>query len=317
MRLSALGRSNFIFPVGSRPRLTIGITGASGFVGSCLMADYACRGHRIIAFSRRVVATSNEVEFRPYDLDRGLAAEQLRDVDILIHAAFERAAGDGEASSRRNIRGTSLLFESAREAGTIFVFLSTLLARADAKSVYGKHKYALESLLAPQGAIIIRPGLVVGDGGLIRSLYVALRRGFVPLVDGGELTILVVGTEDLATAIELACVNGLNGRQNVCADRVVSIAEVARTLAQRFHLQPRFIRVPWGAAFAVARAAERLGIALPLTSESLLGMRGFQTEGSSASLAGLGWKARTWPELLPLLSFEERSENGIRAVAGE
>lgn len=285
-------------------------------MGSHLVAEYARRGHRVVAFSRRDGQSGGDAEFREYDLDRGLGVEQLRDVDVLIHGAFVRAVGDVD-SSDRNIRATALLFQVAREADTAFVFLSTILANGDAESRYARHKYATESLLVEGGALVARPGLVVGDGGLIRSLYLSMRRGFVPLIDGGALAIAVVGTEDLATAIELAYRSGLQGRHNICANEVVSIAEVARTLARRFHLRPRLIPVPWSAAFAAAGVAERLGIALPLTTESLLGMRAFKTEPPSADLAARGFEARAWPELLPLLSFAERSANGIPAVSGE
>lgn len=256
-----------------------------------------------MAFGRDPRDVPPGFEFRSYDLDRGLPVEALTDVDVLIHGAFVPAARTEKGAAERNIRATRSLSEAARMAGTEFVFLSTLSARPEAKSQYGIHKYASEMMLADTAALIIRPGLVVGDGGLVRSLFRSLRSGVTPLIDGGSQLVQVVGTEDLASALGAAIAGGLRGPHNVCAQEPVSIAEMARSLAERFHLRPRYLSVPWGPAYAAAGLAERLGIALPLTTESLLGLRTAHVEAPSAALAKLNWKARTWPELLPSLSF--------------
>lgn len=272
-------------------------------MGSHLLRSFADRGHRVVAFGRDRLGVPPAFEFRSYDLDRGLPAAALTAVDVLIHGAFIPAVRTEKDAAERNIRATRDLSDAARMAGAKFVFLSTLSARPEAKSRYGIHKYASELMLADSGALIIRPGLVVGDGGLIRSLFRSLRSGIVPLIDAGTQSVQVVGTEDLAMAIGTAIAGELRGRHNVCATEAVSIAEMARSLGERFHLRPRYITVPWAPAYAVARLAERLGITLPLTTESLLGLRTAQYESPSAAFLKLNWNIRAWPELIPSLSF--------------
>lgn len=233
-----------------------------------------------------------------------LSSDSLAGLDVLIHGAFIRAERAKVDASEANIRATRALFEASKRNGTKFVFISTILARPDAESHYALHKCASERMLAEREALVIRPGLVIGDGGLLRSLYLSLQRGFTPLIDGGTQAISIVGTEDLASAISVALESRLRGRQTVCAEDVVQIKEIARTLAERFGLKAHFLSVPWVAAYIGASVAERLRIPLPLTRETLLGMRGSYAEAPSIELVEQGWRAKTWPELLPALSFE-------------
>ena len=294
---------------------TIGITGASGFVGRHLLDIFAGRGYRVIAFGRDPITVPPGSEFRRYDMEEALSPSALADVDVIVHCAFIRA-GRGELNvADRNIHAVRALSDAAIERGATFVFLSTSLARPDAKSEYGRHKYESETMLSERGALIIRPGLVVGNGGLIRTLYRTSRGRIVPLIDGGSQVIPVIGATDLGAGIALAIDLGIRGRHAVCAPGEVPIAVIARTLASQFHLHPAYISVPWGMAYAAAAAAERLGLPLPITTETLLGMNGFVTEAPSSVLAEHGFRASTWPELLPSLSFEP--PDGIPASPGE
>ena len=207
------------------------------------------------------------------------------------------------------MRGTRRLYEAALESGTTFVFLSSISARPDAQSAYGMHKYALEMMLAGNDALIMRPGLVVGDGGLIRSLYTYLKRGIVPLIDRGIQVVPTIGMEDLVDAIATALRCDLRGRHTVCSDEIVRISTIATSMAARFGLRPRYVNVPWGIAFAIARLAERAGVTFPLTTENLLGMKLVETEPPSVALEEAGWRARRWAELLPDLTFADMKQS--------
>lgn len=272
-----------------------------------MLRSFVRRGYRVVAFARESTRVTEGVEGRSYEMDSELPPPALAGIDVIIHAAFIRSNRDNRDATERNIRATRLLYDAAAQAGVRLVFLSSLSARENAQSQYGVQKYALEQMLAETDSLIVRAGLVVGDGGLIRSLYLSMRGGFAPLVDGGSQPVQVIGTEDLASAIALALSHGLAGRHTVCSEEIISIVEIARSMARQFHLRPRYISVPWAPAYAVAVLAERLGLRLPLTTENLMGLRAAEPEQPSYVLSNLGWRALPWAALLPGLSFEPKS----------
>jgi nucleoside-diphosphate-sugar epimerase len=282
--------------------VNVGITGARGFVGSLLAAAFASAGHRVVPFVR---ASSAPLPYgaRAFDLDAPVDAATLAGLDALVHAAYIPATPANPDAARRNVEGTLRLHAAARSAGVPFVFLSSLSARADAQSAYGKHKFALEATLAPAGAVIVRPGLVTGDGGLLRNLAAALQRPFVPLVDRGRQTVQVVSGSALAAAIEIALAAGLHGRLTVCSEESVTLSHIAHSMAALLNVRPRFVNVPWGIAFAVATLAERAGATLPLTTENLLGMRVSQAATPSPELLARGWRPESWDAIVPALVF--------------
>jgi nucleoside-diphosphate-sugar epimerase len=279
----------------------VGVTGANGFVGRGIADALRRHGHRIVAFVRRTDEDVPGAEMRRYEIDS--PPPSLEGVDVVVHAAYVRATSSAPDAAERNIRGTLSLCAAAQAAGATFVFLSTLSARTDARSAYGKHKQALEQQLLPLDVLILRPGLVIGDGGLVRGLYDTICRGIVPVIDGGRQRVSVVGIEDLAGALELALVSGVRGRLNVCADDEVSVAHMVSSLAERVSRHPRIVSVPWRFAYAAAWLAEHAGISLPLTTENLHGMRVNAAENPSAELLHRGWRGRSWDELLPALAF--------------
>jgi nucleoside-diphosphate-sugar epimerase len=236
----------------------------------------------------------------------------MRDVDVLVHAAFLRAGRTVHESSRRNIGATVRAYGACAATEARFVFLSSLSATPQARSEYGRHKYALERALANCAALVLRPGLIVGNGGLIAALHAAVLRGFVPLVDGGTQLAQVVGIDDLADAILLSLGPRLAGSYTVCAAESITIRAIAESLAERADAQPRYLSIPWRPAFAGASLAEAIGLTLPLTTENLWGLRNTTLQMPSAELQQLGWRARDWRELLPALTFDAGSTGGGR-----
>jgi nucleoside-diphosphate-sugar epimerase len=283
----------------ARPPGVVAVTGATGFVGGGLLAAFARAGIPAVGFARDPSRGGERAPaYRSYALEKALSPAALDGIDVLVHCAFVPHRHGARDSSERNVRGTIALYGAAREAGVRFVFLSSLSAVPEARSEYGRHKLALERALRDTDALLLRPGLVVGNGGLVRGLYDAAQRGFVPLIDGGQQLVQVIGMRDLADAIVLGVAAGLRGAHVVAAERALTLRELARSLCRRFGLTPRYVGVPYALAWPVAVAADRLGLRLPLTPENLLGMRVARRHEPSAAYAELGWRARDWDALL-------------------
>lgn len=120
-----------------QPRLTIAITGASGFVGASLTALLETGGHTVRPLVRRTPTDASEIQWDP---KRGLVdPTQAEGVDAVIHLAGENLASGRWTQAKMDriresrVTGTRLLAESfARLENPPATFVS-----ASAIGIYG------------------------------------------------------------------------------------------------------------------------------------------------------------------------------------
>ena len=250
------------------------VTGGGGFIGSALLRGFDARGWRAIGCGPRR-PPANRFEWRAYDLGwRQLPDELFEGAGVLVHAAYAKRDYD------RNVAGTMLLCERAARCGVRrIVFLSSLAAHADALSSYGKQKYELEKRLGALGALVVRPGLVLGNGGLFGAMCAYLRdRRIVPLIDGGRQPVQTVYVEDLVEAICDGVERGATGIYTVAEEEPVAYREFYAALADRMRVRVRFVAIPFWAAGLAVTAAGALHVALPIDRDNLLGLRAMRAD---------------------------------------
>ena len=191
-------------------RRTIAVTGATGFVGSALVAALEAEpGLAIRALARTPAGTpSPNVDWRQVgDIASGPAwTDLLLGVDVVVHLAARahvlRERGEDPLGEYRrvNVAGSVRLARAAAAAGVRrFVYLSSIKVNGERgrytehdapapRDAYGISKLEAEnSLRGVSGetgmeVVIIRPPLVYGPGvtGNFRSLLRMVRRG-IPL----------------------------------------------------------------------------------------------------------------------------------------
>src|SRR4051794_2495647 len=116
--------------------LTFGITGARGFIGSELTRHLRSLGHRVVPLSR--TKPDGEDHYLPFDLGETPSAESLRELDVLVHGAYDFRCRDAAEHRKKNIDGSIALFRQAKAAGVPrLVFLSSLSAFPGCRSAYG------------------------------------------------------------------------------------------------------------------------------------------------------------------------------------
>jgi nucleoside-diphosphate-sugar epimerase len=173
------------------------ITGLNGFIAARLADHLAKAGHRVTGSSR---TASTIPGAKVWSLGDPPDESMFREVDVLVHCAhdFERGA------VHRNIDGTLALANAARRAGVgRQIFVSSLSARPDAPSEYGRAKAATEKVFLECGDTVVRPGTVIGKGGLFGKMAAMIReKSILPLVDGGKVEMTVIGIADLCRAME-------------------------------------------------------------------------------------------------------------------
>lgn len=250
------------------------VTGGGGFIGSSLLRGFDARGWRAIGCGPRR-PPANRFEWRAYDLGwRQLPDELFAGAGVLVHAAY--AKRDYE----RNVAGTLLLCDRAARCGMRVVFLSSLAAHSKALSSYGKQKYELERRLDARGALVVRPGLVIGDGGLFGAMCAYLRgHRAIPLIDGGTQPLQTVYIDDLVDALCAAAERNDCGTFTVAERDPVSYRDFYAALAQRMHARARFVAIPFWAADLAVRAAGAMRVALPIDRDNLLGLRAMRADG--------------------------------------
>src|SRR3954453_1064652 len=138
-------------PVGAANRPLIALTGATGFIGQCLLRELPKRGYRLRVLLRRPSVVSMDAASavvgdlaRPQNMAAGLA-----DVGAVIHSAGLAHAMSGlpEDDYRMlNTEATIRLARAAQRAGVKrFVFLSSIRAQSGPSS-----EQVLTETLAPQ-----------------------------------------------------------------------------------------------------------------------------------------------------------------------
>ena len=262
----------------------VAITGSNGFIGSAL--KQACIDYGISAVGMcRNPKQKDEITF---DLnDPTTFAKIPGDVTTLIHTAYTTQAKDLKQAFHANITGSETLFNYCHEKNIKIIFLSSCSAHAKSQSFYGKSKYQLESYLN-ENDTIIRPGFVIGDGGIYKRLEQSMHTlRFAPLFWGGQQPLQIIQLEDLVKGIINACLQKCTGTYNLVYPTPYPLQEFYRQIFIKQKMTPRFLHLPGNIALLVLKIAEFLKIPLPLTSENLLGLKNLQIFESDCEKLGV------------------------------
>jgi len=279
-------------------RETFAVTGASGFLGAALCRTLRAGGHRVRALVRdpaRLPADLAGLDVFRCDLPDGVEADALEGgVGALVHCAFEMRFRDAERARTVNVDGSARIFDEARRKGVgRILFVTSMSAHDGAISVYGRCKREVEALLDPARDAILRPGHIVGEGGVFwRQAASIARLPFIPLFYGGRQEIQVLALADACEAVRRMLERGITGRLTVAHPQTLTLREFYSAIAVAVNKPPRFLRLPGGLTWALLRVAERAGVRLPLSSDNLLGLKQLRVFDVEQSLARLGLSPR-------------------------
>jgi nucleoside-diphosphate-sugar epimerase len=253
----------------------IAVTGANGFIGSALCRDLTARGATVRPLARPA-----------FDLARPAVGDGVRAV---VHCAHDFT------DPPLNIDGTLRLLDACVGSGVVqFVFISSLAAHAGAESTYGRTKWELECRLAAVTGLtvtILKPGTVLGPGGLFARVRRVARLPVLPVFfGGGRLQTVLI--DDLCAAVAAAIERRLAGTYVVAEPSGVPLVEFYRAVAAMDGRHPWLARLNGNLALPLARLAERAGLHLPVTADSLLGLKHLVHFDTAASRAALGVEPR-------------------------
>jgi UDP-glucose 4-epimerase len=291
-------------PVGAKP--LIALTGATGFIGQCLLRDLPKHGYRLRVLLRRPSVVPMECASavvgdlaRPQNM-----AAALADADAVIHSAGVAHAMSGlpEDDYRvLNTEATIALARAAQRAGVKrFIFLSSIRAQSGPTAehvltedlapqpteAYGRSKLAAEQGLAELDLdwVALRLVLVYGAGvkGNMAEL-VRFARAPYPLPLGalrGRRSLLAL--DNLVAAIDtvLAAPGRLRRPFLVADPAALTIPEMIAALRRGLNRSPGLIPVPPSLLEMALRAAGRTEIYQRLAGSLV---------ADPAALLRLGW----------------------------
>lgn len=185
----------------------IAVTGATGFLGSHLVATLLAEGESVRGLVRPGSTASGEsgAEYIRGDVRRReTARDLLRGCDAAVHLAASFSPSDDVAEII--VEGTRALLAAAREAsiGRV-VFLSCLGAEAASHSSYLAAKWEAEQLVRSSElpTVILRPSVILGRGdGVTRPLAELIRSWpVIPIPGTGEHRSQPVDVDDVVRCV--------------------------------------------------------------------------------------------------------------------
>jgi nucleoside-diphosphate-sugar epimerase len=124
------------------------------------------------------------------------------------------------------------------------------------------------------GQTVVRPGLVIGAGGMFgRHVKMIRTSRVIPLVDGGSDRVAIVALSDFSLAMTKIIETIGQPGWNLFNFREPTMREIVETVLQLTHGHARIVPVPYNVAACAVSAAEFLRLPLSFNSGSLRTMR--------------------------------------------
>ena len=279
-------------------RQTVLVTGATGFLGEYLVRRLV-KEYRVLALGRnrekgRQLEAYGALFCQGDFTDRESCAPCFEGVDYAIHAgALSTVWGKWEDFYRTNVEGTDLVAGLCLEKGVRrLVYLSSPSIYTGKEDQYhireeqaprqNNLNYYIKSKLMAEGVIrrwnrkgletvILRPrGLIgIGDTSLVPRLLRANRKTGIPLFRNGRNLVDITSVENVALACELAMkARGASGKVfNITNGEPMEFRRILEQFLDAIGEQPRYLRLPFGAMYAVAGGLEWIYRTLGLAGE--------------------------------------------------
>lgn len=261
---------------------TIIITGANGFIGKTLAGYFSAKKWNVKCFQRKPEQNFENTTYHQYELPDIIDEKAFFDCNYVIHCAVQHYGIHCKNSDEINISGTKKLIELCRKNNCKIIFLSTLSAHEKAESHYGKNKLFLESLFNESTDLILKLGLVLGlNGGLFSKIVNEIKKSkTIPLV-GSEKPMQTIAVDDLCKIVESGMENNISGIFKIAEPEPFAIKNLYYEISRKLNQKRIFIPLPLNAIYAACLLAEKMNIALPVSSENVLGLKNlkkFETE---------------------------------------
>jgi nucleoside-diphosphate-sugar epimerase len=253
--------------------MNILLTGANSFIGRNLGAFLHEKGYALMGTVRK----NKHESFKPpwlnesfiLDLSEPENADDsiFEHANVVIHLVHDFSPGAIE----KNIEATIFLAEKGANAGVgRQVYFSSYSSRPDAVSEYGVVKHRLEQYFLMNGHIIVRPGLVIGNGGMFLKLFEAIRKfPVIPLIDGGKGEVPIISIGQLCEVLTGIISSALpESEYNIFYPEMTTMRALTEVMKSVANSKAVLAPIPLGIVVLAANFSNLLGIRLPFDAGS-------------------------------------------------
>ena len=187
------------------------ITGINGFIASNMATFLSNKGFDVYGTSSKESRNSDKIFY--FDI-REYSKTNIPNIsfDCIIHASFDK-----NSSVDDNVKATIYLAEKFKNNGSKKqIFLSSISSISGNNSDYAQLKLYTEEWFLKNDLNVIRLGLVIGNGGLFKSMIDKVERfKVIPLIDNGSQRIKLISLNEvlytindiIENRIEKNCIN--------------------------------------------------------------------------------------------------------------
>ena len=248
------------------------IFGAAGFIGSHLARHAAGRGHEVVCLCRSGKVKGFEGLCSPWSLGDKIDDAVMDGTDCALHLAHDF---DGATGADKTLDGTIGAVQQLHEAGIgRQVVFSSYSAGPHASSLYGRTKSALEEQVRGMGeVIVVRPGLVLGNGGLHGRIRTFVRLSpLVPLPDGGKGKVPVIRIGKLCEQILLIAATAAPQKEhNLFEKEISNLRDIVHDAAREAGRSVWVLSVPSHLVLLGLKITAALRLPLPVNADNLAG----------------------------------------------
>lgn len=275
-------------PLGAAPRAAkVAVLGGTGFIGGRVVRALVEAGYAVRCGAHRVAPPQEEDGFITYvrcdSADPASLAELVKGVDVVVYAAgLTTASGHSPWKTylEQNVDSSLAVVRACREAGVRrLIYLGSQAAHAAAEGRYGYSKHLAERAVECSGLdwVLLKPGQVIGQKGLVNTLFaLSTLMPVFPVLAGTPANLELVGVDEIAAyIIRLIEDPSLEPCQVVhlgSAQRL-DFGQLLELLWKRKGKRPKLVvRLPrWCFSLGVG-AASLLGLRVPLTGQVMDGL---------------------------------------------
>ena len=241
-------------------KMRIFLTGATGYVGSKILAVLLEQGHEVVCLSR-TNRTSGSGQLVIGDLlQPETYAESLRQCDAVIHLVgiIREQPSRNITYDRIHVQGTQTLVNACIAAGFVesgkrFIHMSALGASAKSASTYFTTKWQAEEIIRKSGLthVIFRPSIIFGPNDeFVNMLAGLVKMPITPVIGDGRYRMQPVSLHTVAEifvkALSMGPVNeafNVGGPEQITYnDMLIEIGHALRRNVRLVHLPLWFMR---------------------------------------------------------------------------